>query len=69
MKRYTIRDTLYECRMLDCKMEDFLYDFGLDVDSISFCDYCPCMKAINRLAVLEDMVEPFLDNDVQFEHG
>lgn len=67
MKRYTIREN-YECRMKNCQMENYLRNFYIDTDIIDFCDECPFINAINRLADLEDEKE-VLSFDPRFDHG
>ena len=57
MKRYTIVDKLYVCRMENCNMENYLRTFDVNTDIVDFCEDCPFMEAINKLAEYEDARE------------
>lgn len=57
MKRYTYTNNEYECHMKNCNMENYLRTFDIDTDIVDFCDECPFMEAINKLAEYEDARE------------
>ena len=42
-----------ECRMLNCSMEEYLEQFGVNTQSYP-CDGCPLMRIANELAKYED---------------
>lgn len=72
MRYYTTASASYECRMRNCGMENYLRNFGVDVDVVDFCDECPFMDAINKLAEYEEREardRAFYKDDIFFEHG
>ena len=68
MKRYTVTEKWYECRIKNCQMENYLRTFNIDTDFYIICEDCPFMEPINRLADLEDKACVY-DFDPRYDHG
>ena len=62
MKRMTRRKDEYECRMADCcPAEDWMKDYTGHWPENGFCNTCPFMEYINKLAEYEDVMEKLED--------
>lgn len=54
-ERLTSKNKEYECRIGGCEVENWVSSFRND--KIDFCETCPFMKYINKLAEYEDREE------------
>ena len=56
MKRYT-ENKAFECKIKECRADDWMKSiYGFYSDK-NFCEYCPFMELVNRLAEFENKLE------------
>lgn len=52
----------YECRVINCRAEDWMKSIYGSYPEKDICKYCPFQKYINTLAEKEDMEEKNTDD-------